>query len=523
MTLTNCTVSDNSLSVFFTATGGGLNVYGGTTTLTGCTVSGNSANKGAGLYFRGGTATLSDCMVSGNSALRGGGLFNNGGTTTLTGCTVNGNSADFRGGGLYNVKGTTTLTDCVVSGNSANFGGGGGLYDRQNTTRLTGCVVSGNFAYSYGGGLQNFTFGGVIGATTLTGCIVSGNSAGSNGGGLLDAGVTATLTDCTVSGNSASSGGGLFNDRASKTTLVNCTVSGNSARSSGGGLDNLSGTVTFGNSIVAVNTAGTSGPDAFGTIVSKGNNLVGKTDSSSGWVGSDLTGTIALPLDPMLGPLGDYGGPTQTMALLRQPRHRRGQQRPDPVRRHHDQRGFDRIVNSVVDIGAFETNGIIVKGNIYNDVDGNGFHGGSESGLAGWTVNLLDSTGSVLGSVPADASGNYKFSGVSLGSIYQVAESVPSGWVQTQPLSPTVYSFTAKSGHNPSALNFGDHSAPAWMPWLRSTTVRLGIPRPDRGTLRSAGSMAPAGSPGPCTAARRRRQPPGNSPGYRRATRTPST
>ncbi len=221
-------------------------------------------------------------------------------------------------------------------------------------------------------------------------------------------------------------------------------------------------TTTLGNTIVAVNTAGTSGPDALGTVVSQGNNLVGKTDGSSGWVGSDLTGTIALPLDPMLGPLGDYGGPTQTMALLLDsPAIDAGNNALIPSGVTTDQRGFDRIVNTVVDIGAFETNGIIVKGNIYNDVDGNGFHGSSEPGLAGWTVNLLDSTGSVLGSVLADASGNYKFSGVSLGSTYQVAESVPSGWVQTQPLSPTVYSFTAKSGHNLSALNFGDHSAPA--------------------------------------------------------------
>ena len=41
-----------------------------------------------------------------------------------------------------------------------------------------------------------------------------------------------------------------------------------------------------------------------------------KTDGSSGWIGSDLTGTMATPLDSGLAPLGDYGGPTQTVALL---------------------------------------------------------------------------------------------------------------------------------------------------------------------------------------------------------------
>ena len=36
--------------------------------------------------------------------------------------------------------------------------------------------------------------------------------------------------------------------------------------------------------------------------------------------------------------------------------------------------------------------------------------------------------------------------------------------MQTQPLYPTVYSFTAKSGHEPERLNFGDHFAPALNP-----------------------------------------------------------
>ena len=47
----------------------------------------------------------------------GGGLFNLG-TLTLTGCTVSGNSAGDEGGGLFN-DGMLTLTDCTVSGNSA--------------------------------------------------------------------------------------------------------------------------------------------------------------------------------------------------------------------------------------------------------------------------------------------------------------------------------------------------------------------------------------------------------------------
>ena len=154
---------------------------------------------------------------------------------------------------------------------------------------------------------------------TLTDCTVSGNSAQGDGGGvyIYDSG-TATLTNCTVSGNSAqANGGGLDTTTGSTATLIGVTISGNSAVIGGGLYDpDATATDTIGNTIVAGNTGTTSGPDAIGSFASLGNNLIGETDGSSGWVGSDLTGTSAVPLDPLLAPLGSYGGPTQTLALL---------------------------------------------------------------------------------------------------------------------------------------------------------------------------------------------------------------
>ena len=103
------------------------------------------------------------------------------------------------------------------------------------------------------------------------------------------------------------------------------------------------------------------GPDSIGTFVSQGNNLIGKTDGSSGWVGSDLTGTIATPLNPLLAPLGNYGGPTQTMALLPgSPAIDAGNNALIPAGVTTDQRGLPRIVNTVVDIGAFESSGFTI-------------------------------------------------------------------------------------------------------------------------------------------------------------------
>src|SRR5262249_33972560 len=147
-------------------------------------------------------------------------------------------------------------------------------------------------------------------------------------------------------GGSALNGGGVFNSGTA--TLTSCTISGNSANQ-GGGLYNQ-GTARLANTIVAGNT-GNTGPDVSGTFTSQGHDLIGLTAGSSGWAGSDLTGT-----DPLLAPLGNYGGPTQTMALLHgSPAIDAGSNVLLPGGSSTDQRGQPRIFNATVDIGAFES------------------------------------------------------------------------------------------------------------------------------------------------------------------------
>jgi hypothetical protein len=53
-----------------------------------------------------------------------------------------------------------------------------------------------------------------------------------------------------------------------------------------------------------------------GTLDSQGHNLIGDGTAGSGFADTDLVGTSSNPIDPLLEPLGDYGGPTQTMALM---------------------------------------------------------------------------------------------------------------------------------------------------------------------------------------------------------------
>jgi hypothetical protein len=110
----------------------------------------------------------------------------------------------------------------------------------------------------------------------------------------------------------------------------------------------MGSTLALKDTIVAGNTAFL-GPDVYGNLGSQGHNLIGNPQDMTGWVTSDL-----LHVNPMLGPLADNGGPTPTMALLPgSPAIDAGNNAGAPM---WDQRGapFRRIVNGVIDIGAYE-------------------------------------------------------------------------------------------------------------------------------------------------------------------------
>jgi hypothetical protein len=299
------TVSGNNASRVFQIDGGV------SASISGLTITGGNGGSGnGGGLFNLGTTTLTDCTISGNSALGAGGV-NNTGALALTNCTVSGNWASGyygSGGGLANGGGTVTLTDCTVSGNSTGSDGfGGGLFSQGGTATLTDCTVSGNDA-DLGGGLAS---GG--GTVTLTDCTVRGNSA-FVGGGVNSLGGTTTLTDCTVSGNGASWGGGL-SAQIGTTTLTDCTVSGNSA-GRGGGLYNFGPTtLTLSNTIVAANTSGGNPSDIFGNVNGNSSyNLIG-TGGSGGLIDGVNHNQVGVA-NPGLGTLGGHGGPTQTINLL---------------------------------------------------------------------------------------------------------------------------------------------------------------------------------------------------------------
>jgi hypothetical protein len=286
--------------------------------------------------------TIANGDVSGGPVHWGGAILNDGGTVSITNCTISGNSAnDFSGdgvgGGIINITtnggSRMTITNCTISGNSAN-----------------GAIFSGD---GNGGGLSN------------------GSAGGDNSGS------TMTIINSTISGNSAGSGGGIYN--LGTVTIINSTISRNSASSAvGGGISKGSGTVNARGTIIALNTG-----DMAGELTSQGYNLIGNNNGALiAPTTGDQIGTPAAPIDPMLGPLQDNGGPTKTLALLSGST---AIEAGNSSGYNTDQRGFARVVDSPTipnvgdgsDIGAYEVQADVLPGcsNINRIVNNNNDNG----------------------------------------------------------------------------------------------------------------------------------------------------
>ena len=349
------TVSGNNASRVF-------NIQSGTVAISNLTIANGKATSGnnGGGVLNSGTLTLTNSIVNGNNAAplvgSGGGLYNSG-TLTLNGSTVTNNTAPLGGGGVYG-GGTLTLINSTISGNNGAAGNGGGIFNGGATLTVINSTVSGN--------TNNVTTGGV-------------------GGGIYNSGGPVVLTNSTITGNSAaSSGGGIFSVSGT-VTLTNMTVtnnrsdSDNSGGEQGGGIFRGSGTVTLKNTIVAGNFRGTGSTrddingafDATSSfnLIGDGTGIIsGITNGSSG----NQVGSSGSPINAMLGALASNGGATQTHLLLPgSPAINAGSNANLPADTFDldsdsntaetlpvDQRGagFNRVVNTTVDIGAVEVN-----------------------------------------------------------------------------------------------------------------------------------------------------------------------
>ncbi|MDR0768011.1 MAG: hypothetical protein LBE57_06205 [Methanosarcinales archaeon] len=323
VTLTHANPGDN---------GGGVLVNFGRFTMSGGTISGNTAEYGGGVRVNSsGTFTMSDGTISGNTAgLDGGGIYNLGAGLAIDSGNVINNEAGRNAGGVYTSSGLTMWNgniDRNRAGTNAGSGGiAGGVLSLHTFTMHNGSV-SNNF-------VENVAAGGARGMGIQTaqfimhGGKVNDNNFGTrigndiNGGGGIGLRITletdpaistypvvgVRITGGEIKGNRAVEGGGIFSALPVE-IIGNAEVRENTALNGGGGIyasgitfpandprDNVSAKVTLSDDAgIYRNTARWGGGihvTANSTVEISGNAVISyNTASTYGGGGIDVLGS----------------------------------------------------------------------------------------------------------------------------------------------------------------------------------------------------------------------------------------
>jgi predicted outer membrane repeat protein len=237
-------------------------------------------------------------------------------TLHLQGATCAGCS----GGAVYN-RGRLTIGNSVFESNSAPGGDGGAIYNDGGTLSLANTTFVDN-SVSGGAGGALYSSGGVVGMTNST---LAANSAFYGGAVYLAGGTLSAIAD-TFAGNSAIEGGGLYNQ----------------------------GSMVLKSTLLAAGPTGGNCLDLTSAITDGGYNL-----DSGDTCGFSAT-TSHVNMNPLLAPLGDYGGWVPTAALLPDsPAIDSGTCSGTPG---GDARGMARPSGQTCDVGAFESRGFTVAG-----------------------------------------------------------------------------------------------------------------------------------------------------------------
>jgi hypothetical protein len=291
-----------------------------------------------------------------------------------------------------------SITGGVIRGtnatNQSDFGGearGGAIYN-EGTLHFVASTLYANEAIGGNGGM----FGG--GGT-------------GQGGAIYSDGGSVTITDATISGSTVQTGtgsktpssfGGAVYLRNGTLKVYNSTIT-NGTASTGRGIyilaQNGTASADIWSSIIAQDDAPIQDRDFLPTIdagghltVTGGNNLI-RTQGDYEFI------TVSTA-DPMLGPLGNNGGPTMTHALLAgSPAINLGNNLQSLA---SDQRGssYARVVGGTADIGAFESQSVSGP-SLTGDYSGN--HSVDAADYVLWRMTFGTS---VLAHTSADGNGN---------------------------------------------------------------------------------------------------------------------
>jgi CSLREA domain-containing protein len=239
--------------------------------------------------------------------------------------------------GTLNISSNTTITGATTGSgitlqNLVTVSGGGSSSDFSVFTVNSGVtgaaihnlIITNGYVNTQGGGIYT------SGSLTVTGSTFSNNYAagvpdGGNGGGAIyvNSGVLA-VSDSTFSGNKSAPGGAM-NVNDGTVTIKQSTFSGNSAvaGTAGGAIFINNGTLAIAGSTFSDNSAAGGGAVFnYATLTATNTIMAGNTGGDCGAGGSNscpangANGNVIGVTTAAFTPLGNYGGPTQTLIPL---------------------------------------------------------------------------------------------------------------------------------------------------------------------------------------------------------------
>jgi Divergent InlB B-repeat domain len=348
-----------SSSTFSAAGGFGSGTFGGASGGTG------SGGGGGGAGFASGETGTSTSNASGGSGggvasgLGGAGAAGSGGSAgaagdgsggggaSSTGALSGGGMGGAFGAGAQAVLGTHEAGGGGIGGGGAarsgtQLGAGGGGFGGGGGGPVTGAsmINGGKGGFGGGGGAasSNGGTGGPSGFGGGTGTTAGGGGGGGMGGAIFNMQGTLTIRNSTIAGNHAVGGadavtdhgkgyGGAIFNLSGDTTTVDSTIADNTALTGGSGIYSLAYDAatprTAGLTLEDTIVAGDTGPDDVFVDTSNYITPANASSSTADLSQFDLVRTsgafqstvIGSPLtsDPLLGPLQNNGGPTDTL------------------------------------------------------------------------------------------------------------------------------------------------------------------------------------------------------------------
>ncbi|MFH1421154.1 MAG: right-handed parallel beta-helix repeat-containing protein [Planctomycetota bacterium] len=294
-------------------------------TIRNASVEGDPYGLGGGIYCDASSPTIVNCTISGNSAMRGAGIFLTTSSAVFSNCVITNNICEVNGGGVYfDFNSNATMTNCMISNNTATMGTG--IFIEESSPIIKNCIISNNTSTNeYGSG---------DGAGIC--CFTNGN---------------ATIINCSITNNMSDYGGGM-SIYAAAPVITNCTIVDNSALEYGGGVyyyGENNGTI-INNSVIWGNTVGGAGNQIFADSALTLNNCNYSTNATDVAGEGTITANSCIHSDPL------FINPANLNFRLQisSPCIDSGNNTYLPVDVTTDLDGNDRIVNTTVDIGAYE-------------------------------------------------------------------------------------------------------------------------------------------------------------------------